>query len=84
LNRVRDKFHEDIESVLEDAIRKHFNISSTSIPWWIYGLLIFFAMDNVMNWIQHPIVFYPLMMLVSVVALLYSMGLGGVMVPVAR
>jgi len=47
-------------------------------------LLAFFAFDNVMAWISHPIIFYPLMMLVSVIAMLYSMGLGGVMIPVAR
>jgi hypothetical protein len=47
-------------------------------------MLIVFGFDNVMSWIQHPIIFYPIMMVGSVIALLYSMGLGGVMIPVAR
>jgi hypothetical protein len=54
------------------------------VPWWIYLLLAFFAADNVLSWIASPFIFYPLMMVVSVVAMLYSMGFGGIMLPLFR
>mmetsp|Transcript_45372 Transcript_45372/g.33152 ORF Transcript_45372/g.33152 Transcript_45372/m.33152 type:complete len:114 (-) Transcript_45372:27-368(-) len=84
INRIKDKFIEDTDIQLEEAIRKHYNISATSIPWWIYALLAFFAMDNVMSWISSPLIFYPLMMVFGVISMLYAMGLGGVMLPLAR
>ena len=84
LNKVRDKFYEDIEFVLEEAIRKHHNIQATSVPWWIYLLLAFFAADNVMGWISSPLIFYPLMLIFGSIAMLYSMGLGSLMGPLAR
>jgi hypothetical protein len=84
LNKVKDKFYEDIEFVLEEAIRKHHNIQATSIPWWIYLMLAFFAADNVMGWLSSPFIFYPLMLVVGGIAMLYSMGLGSLMGPLAR
>lgn len=84
LNKVRDKFYEDIEFVLEEAIRKHHNIQATTVPWWIYLLLAFFAADNVMGWLSSPLIFYPLMLVFGAIAVLYSMGLGSLMGPLAR
>lgn len=59
-------------------------MQATSVPWWIYLLMAFFAADNVLSWIASPFIFYPLMMVLSVVAMLYSMGLGGIMFPLFR
>ena len=84
LNRVKDKFQEDIDFVLEEAIRKHHNVQSTTIPWWIYLVLAFFAADNVLSWLASPFIFYPLVMVLGVISIMYSMGLGGVMFMVAR
>ena len=84
LNRVRDKFQEDIDFVLEEAIRKHHNVQSTSIPWWIYLVLAFFAADNILSWLTSPFIFYPLIIILGFVSILYSMGLGGVMLVVIR
>lgn len=84
MNRVRDKFQEDIDFVLEEAIRKHHNVQATSIPWWIYLALAFFAADNILSWISSPFIFYPLIMVLGVISILYSMGLGGIMLPIAR
>jgi hypothetical protein len=47
-------------------------------------MLAFFAADNVMGWLSSPIIFYPLMLVLGGVSILYSMGLGPVMVPLAR
>ncbi len=84
INKVRDKFNEDTEYALEEAIRKHHNIQATTIPWWIYLLLAFFAADNVMGWISSPFIFYPLMLVLGAVAMLYSMGLGPLIGPLVR
>ena len=59
-------------------------MQATSVPWWIYLLMAFFAADNVLSWIASPFIFYPLMMILGVVAMLYSMGLGGILFPVFR
>ena len=84
INRVKDKFAEDVDFVLEEAIRKHHNIQATTIPWWIYLLLAFFAADNVIGWLSSPLIFYPIVMILGGVSLLYSMGLGPVIGPLAR
>jgi hypothetical protein len=47
-------------------------------------LIAFFAADNVLSWISSPSIFYPLMFVVGIISLLYSMGLGGIMLPVFR
>ena len=60
------------------------NVQNTQVPWWIYALLAFFAADNVLSWIASPIIFYPLMFVLSIIIMLYSMGLGGIMWPVFR
>jgi hypothetical protein len=59
-------------------------VQATSIPWWIYLLIAFFAADNVLSWLSSPFFFYPIMMIASVVAMMYSMGLGGIMFPLFR
>lgn len=59
-------------------------MQNTQVPWWIYALLAFFAADNVLSWMASPIVFYPLMFVLSIIIMLYSMGLGGIMWPVFR
>ena len=84
LNRIKDKFQEDTDFVLEEAIRKHHNVQATSVPWWIYGLLAFFAFDNVLAWLASPIFFYPVIMIGGVISILFSMGLGPVIKPVFR
>jgi hypothetical protein len=84
LNRVKDKFFEDTDFVLEDAIRKHHNVQSTTVPWWIYALLAFFAADNIFSWLSHPLLFYPIIMFGGIISILFSMGLGPVLKPIFR
>ncbi len=48
------------------------------------GLLVYFGYDDVLRMIMNPLLFYPIMLVVTVVALLYSMGLGPVMIPVVK
>lgn len=69
---------------MEEAIRKHHNVQATSVPWWIYALMAFFAFDNVLSWLSSPIFFYPVIMIGGVIAILFSMGLGPLIKPVVR
>ena len=84
INRVKDRFTEDSNTALEEAIRKHHNISSGNVPWWLYVVLVYFSYDDIFRMLANPLLFYPLMFIFSIVAMLYSMGLGPIMIPVAR
>ena len=84
INRVRDKFNEDCNTALEDAIRKHHNMGSGSTPLWLYATLVYFAYDDIFRMLGNPLLFYPLVVALSILAMLWSMGLGPVMVPIMR
>lgn len=84
INRVKDRFAEESSSALEEAIRKHHNISSGNVPLWLYVVLVYFSYDDIFRMLANPILFYPLIFVSSILAMLYSMGLGPVMIPVAR
>jgi hypothetical protein len=51
---------------------------------WFWGLFVFFAYDDILRMLMSPMLFYPTMLVVSVSALLYSMGLGPLFIPVVR
>jgi hypothetical protein len=51
---------------------------------WLYVVLVYFAYDDIFRMLANPILFYPLMFVTSMVAMMYSMGLGPIMIPVAR
>ena len=54
------------------------------VPYWLWFILAFFAFDNVMGWLSSPILFYPLILISGIIMMLYSMGMGPIMIPVAR
>ena len=47
-------------------------------------MLAFFAADNVIGWLSSPLIFYPIVLILGGVSLLYSMGLGPVIGPLFR
>jgi hypothetical protein len=69
---------------LEEAKRKHHNISVGGTPLWLYLVLAYFAYDDIFRMIMNPILFYPIMLVTSIVAMLYSLGMGPIMVPVVK
>lgn len=83
VTNVRNKFYEDIDFLFEEAIQRHRNSGTGDIPWWIWALLAWFASDNVMNWIASPILFYPLLMLGMICAVLHSMGVLSILLDLA-
>jgi hypothetical protein len=84
INRVKDKYYEDVNIQLEDAIRKHQNVSMGGTPLWLYVVLVYFAYDDIFRMLANPILFYPLVLVSSIVGMLYSMGLGPIMVPAIK
>ena len=96
LNKVRDKFMEDCEHSLEEAMRKHVSLTVSKlkplqegkgafrIPIWIWGILLFFAYDDIFRWMTSPLFFYPLLMLGGVYGILSSLGLAGPAIMVVR
>ena len=80
---VRNKFYEDIDYLFEEAIQRHRSSSTGDIPWWIWAMLAWFASDNVMNWIASPILFYPLVMVCTLIVALHSAGVLGIILDLA-
>ena len=83
LNKVKDTFANDIENELEEAKRKQ-TPGDGQIPMWFYVILFYFAYDDILRMVMNPILFYPLLLIFSIVGMLYSMGLGPVMVPMIQ
>ena len=75
ITRIKDKFEEDCEHALEEAIRLHHNIYNTGIPIYFWALFLFFAYDDIFKWLSSPVLFYPLCFLATVAALMQSLGL---------
>ena len=84
ITKCKDRFREEAEKIQEEALRIHRNESVGGTPWWMIGLLVYFGYDDVYRMLMSPILFYPVMLIVTMVALLYSMGLGPVMIPLVR
>jgi hypothetical protein len=51
---------------------------------WFYVVLFYFAYDDIFRMIMNPLLFYPILLIGSLMGMLYSMGLGPVMVPVIQ
>jgi hypothetical protein len=46
--------------------------------------MAFFAADNIMSWISSPIVFYPTMLMLGFFAVIHSMGLTNIVMPLIK
>lgn len=75
INQVNAKFLEDIEFSYEEALTRHRNIAMQNIPVWMYVLLAWFASDNILGWLSSPILFYPLVIIGSLLLVAFQMGL---------
>lgn len=60
LTRIKDKFKEDCEHALEEAIRLHHNINNNGIPIYFWVLFFYFAYDDIFRWFASPMLFYPM------------------------
>lgn len=81
INKVKDRFKDDVEEALDEAVKKHHNMSSGGTPTWLYVLILYFAYDDVWRMVWNPIIFTPLILIVSVFGLIFASGLGPVVFP---
>lgn len=65
ISSVNTKFLEDIDFTFEEALARHRNIVMQDIPMWMYVLLAWFASDNILGWLSSPLLFYPLVIIGS-------------------
>ena len=75
VNTTQEKFNEDAECSLEEAINRFKNISNASIPTWLWVVLAWFASDNIMGYISSPFMFYPMIMVGGCLLCVYQLGL---------
>lgn len=73
VTKVRNKFNEDTDASLQEALDRHRNNAAGEIPWWMWVLLAWFASDNIMNWLASPIFFYPLILIASIVLTMHHL-----------
>jgi len=69
-------------------MNKHRNISVGGTPMWMYVALAYFAYDDILRMMMSPILFYPIIFILSIIMFIYSSGMGDyigpMVVPVAR
>ena len=75
VNTTWEKFNEDADFSLEEAVNRFKNISNGAIPTWLWVILAWFASDNIMGYISSPIMFYPFVMIGGAVLCCYQLGL---------
>lgn len=51
---------------------------------FIYVLLAYFAYDDILRMMWNPFIFTPLVFVISAVGLMYTMGMGPIMVPLIK
>jgi hypothetical protein len=50
----------------------------------MYILLAYFAYDDILRMMWNPFIFTPLVFIISAVGILYTMGMGPIMVPMIK
>lgn len=82
VNRVRVKFLADIDFAFEEAIQKHRGVASTEVPLWLWALLLWFASDNILGYMASPILYYPLILIGSVLLCAWQLELLPILVEI--
>lgn len=75
INNVKDKFREDTDIALEEAISRHNNLSTAGIPTWFWCVFLWYASDNFMGYLSNPIFFYPLVMIATAAVVCHQLGI---------
>lgn len=75
ITKIKDKFSDDCNHALEEAMRLHHNIYGGGIPVYFWAVFLFFAYDDIFRWLSSPILFYPLLFVLTLAGLLQSLGI---------
>ena len=70
---MRRKFENGISNLLEDAKRRREGLSIGNMPFWFYGLLLFFGYDDLFRIIKSKMIF-PILILIGTYFLLVKLG----------
>ena len=81
INTVIKKFKEDTLHAYDEAIQAHKNKTREQMPLWMWGLLIYFSMDNIGGYLFHPLIFYPVLIFGTMFVVLFKMGMLGLVLP---
>lgn len=61
--------------LLEEAFSKKYNRNSLQkVPKWMWGVVAFFAYDNVMDWMRHPLILFLMMAVFVACGYLFATG----------
>ncbi len=56
-DKLKNRFKEKANGILESAFNKKYNRNTLqNVPKWFWLILAFFAYDNVLNWMSHPLI----------------------------
>ena len=56
--RIKNKFSNQINDVLENAFNKKYNKNSLQrVPKWLWVVLAYFMHDNILEWMRNPFIF---------------------------
>jgi len=76
---VKDNFLKNAEMAYKDAVQlKEYGFAMNGMPKWYLILLLILGWNEFMWVLKSPFIMYPLLLIASVVALMFSMGMGAV------
>lgn len=75
INRVKNQFEDDCTGTYDEAINRHRNISTSHVPMWMYIALLWYSSDNIWGYMQSPIMFYPIIILLGAFFMIVQLGL---------
>ena len=75
IQKVKEQFLQDIDFAYEEALARHKNIQSSSVPTWLWIALAWFASDNIYGYLASPLLYYPLLMIGFLLMGIYNLGL---------
>lgn len=74
--KIVSQFQDDTESEYQSAINKKRGLDIKSIPKWFWFVLLFFAYDNLLIWFSTPLIFYPMLLVGIIIAIIFATGNG--------
>jgi hypothetical protein len=78
-SRIKDSFLKDAERAYKDALHiKEFGYGRGGVPKWAILLLVLLGWNEFLWVLSSPFILYPAMLLGSLVAVMFSMGLGAI------
>lgn len=73
--RIKSKFSNQINDVLENAFNKKYNRNTLQrVPKWLWVVLAYFMHDNILSWMRNPLVFLILIVISVAVGFIFATG----------